>query len=349
MFELNPFRNSFGLELSENVIRLARIVKKRKTNHLVSLNEEKIKEGVIFDGEIKDEGKLKESIKKLISEAKGRKIKTKYVKSVVPERKTFIKMIEIPLTHKTDLSEAIKWEVAQHIPLSLDEIYLDYQIINNHSLSQKINVLVAAAPKIIVDSYTALFESLNLVPVSLEIESISTVRSIIPGEKEEKGPLLIVDIGGNHSNLIIYDKNSVQFSSSIPFSGQAITKIIAEKLKTKESDAEKLKIIYGLEKKKGKGQLKKIIEPELKNLLDKIIEAQNFYLNHFPGAEKIKKIYLSGGGSQMKHLPQYLAEKLGISTAMADPLANIKIDKKLAQILKNNAPSFTTAIGLALK
>ncbi len=349
MFELNPFKNSFGLDISENIVRLAKIVKTRKNNHLISLNEEKIKEGVIFEGEIKNEVKLKESIQKLINTVNGKKIRTRYVKSVIPERKTFIKMIQIPKTKKTDLSEAVKWEAAQHIPLSLDEIYLDWQIINVQSATQKINVLVAAAPKIIVNSYCSLFESLNLIPISLEIESLSTIRSILPKEKDVKDSLLVIDIGGVHTNLIIYDKNTIQFSSSISFSGNSITKIIAKKLKIKESDAEKLKLIYGLEKKKGKGKLKSIIEPELKDLVDKIKQTQNFYINHFSGAEKFKKIIISGGGSQMKHLPQFLSEKLNVSASVANPLSNIKINKKLEQILKNNAPSFTTAIGLALK
>ncbi|MDZ7799120.1 MAG: type IV pilus assembly protein PilM [Patescibacteria group bacterium] len=347
MFKLNPFKNSFGLDLSEDAIRLVKIDKKKKK--LISLNEENIEPGIIEDGEIKEEKKLKKYISKLIEKPHGHKLRTKFVHCGIPERKTFIKLIEVNNRHKSSLSEAIKWEASQHIPFSPDKIYLDWNIIKTKNANNNASVLVGAAPKIIIDSYSKIINSVNLTPLSFEMESVATIRAIIAQNNKISQTTLVIDLGGNHTNLIIFDRNSIQFSSSLTFSGEKITKKIMEKLKINREDAEKLKILYGLEKKKGKGKIRKVIEPEFNKLTDKINEIESFYINHFPHSNKIKDIILCGGGSQLKYLPQLISHKTKKSTILANPLNYLNSDKKIKNIIKKNSPSFTTAIGLALK
>jgi Tfp pilus assembly PilM family ATPase len=127
-----PFKNIFGLDISDSDIRLAMLKKRGKEIIIYSINELAIPEEVVFDGEIKDELKLTTLIGKLINTAAGKKVKTAYVNCVLPERKTFIKLIQLPETSSSDLNEAIKWEAAQHIPMSLEEMYLDWQIIDEN-------------------------------------------------------------------------------------------------------------------------------------------------------------------------------------------------------------------------
>ena len=348
MFNLNPFKNSFGLDLSENAIRVVKINQKKK-KEIASLNEQNIEPGIIDEGEIKEPDKLKKYIKKLINEVNGHKIRTSFVHCGIPERKTFIKQINVSYQKKSHLAEAIKWEASQHIPFSPDKIYLDWQIINRRQSDGQIDVLVGAAPKIIIDSYADLLESIDLSPLSFEMESVATVRAIMAEKNNDKFCYLIIDLGGNHTNLIVFDQGSIQFSSSANFSGEKVTEKIMEKLKLSRNDAEKLKLLYGLERKKGKSKIKNIIEPEFKELIDKIKELENFYLNHFKQSHKFNKIILCGGGSQLNHITNFISDNAKISTILADPLTDLEINKKIKNIIKKNSPSFTTAIGLALK
>lgn len=350
MFKTNPFKNIFGLDISDTVIRLVQCQKRGKNIVITSLNEIFIPQGIIFDGDIKDETKLKNTITNLIKDTKGKKINTRFVNCVVPERKTFIKVIQIPRAKTKELAEAIRWEASQHIPMNLEEMYLDWQTLPQIKNKQgNFNILIAAAPKNIIDSYTNLLETINLTPISFETESIATVRSIIPLNKDIVSPSLIVDLGGDHTNLVIYDKKSIQFSSSVAFSGNSLTNLIANKLKMSFIDAEKAKIIYGLEPKKGKGVVKKNLEPQFETLLEKIKEVENFYKNHFPESQNFKKIILTGGGAHLKYLDNFFNKRLKIPIEKADSLININTEKSKIYPPTQRVLSFTTPIGLSLK
>jgi len=348
MFKLNPFKKSFALDLSDNVMRVIQLSYSKKSNSIISFNELPIPSGLMFDGEIKEKNKLIKLIKKLIKQAEGKKISTSFVKCVLPERKTFIKLIKIPKTKKENLKEAIKWEATQHIPMRLEEIYLSYQIINTDPPDNKKSVLIAATPRIIADSYYELLVSTDLTPLSLEPESVAITRCVTPFSQKVKNPVLIIDFGGSHTDLVIYDKKAIQFSSSINFSSSTLTKKLSKKLKIDLNDAEKAKKLYGLEKTKGKGKIRKILEPALSPMIDKILETQDFYNNHFPDSDKFKHIILSGGGAELKHLDTFLADKTNIKVSRANPLAHINPPKKNS-FAPQKAPSFTTVIGLALK
>ena len=349
MFGTNPFKNIFGLDISNSYLRLAQLKKGGKDIYISSLNEVVIPEGVVFDGEIKDQARLRNSLTKLIRNTEGKKINTPYVNCVLPEKKTFIKLIHLPETQTADLNEAIKWEASQHIPMDLEEMYLDWQIIPGKNQADKgLKVLIAAAPKILVDSYTQLLESLKLTPVSFETESTAIIRSLMV-ESSSPSPLLVIDLGGGHTNLIVYANNSIQFSSTLPFSGKDLTQQIAHQLNMSFADAEKAKIICGLETKKGKGQVKKILVPNFLQLVEKIYEVENFYLNLFPDSEKFKKVILTGSGALLKNLDEFMRKKLNLPLEKTDPLNHINPKKSKVTLIPDQASSFSTTIGLALK
>jgi len=351
MFDFNPFKNVFGLDISDKVLRVVQLQKKGKEIQLVSLNEQLVPPGYITEGEIISPKRVVDFITNLIQTTRGEKIKTPYVIAAIPERKTFIKLIQMPRTERSKMAEAIKWESLQHIPLAFDEIYLDWQIIEGAgALNDKMNVLIAAAPRALIDSYTEILENAGLTPIALELESLAIARSIMKeSEILENYSQLIIDLGGSRTNLIIYDLNTVQFTSSIPFSGSYLTEIIAKKLNFSLNDAEKSKIICGLDPKKGKGIIRKTLLPSIEQLTTKAKEVITFYKDHVGHANECKKIILSGGGAQLKNLDSEISKALNIPVEKADPFVNIKLGSKINFLPKDKGTSFATAIGLSLR
>jgi type IV pilus assembly protein PilM len=351
MLNTNPFKNSFGLDISDLVLRVVQLKKKGKEIYLTSLNEQLVPPGYITEGEIMSPKRVIDFIQNLVKTAKGDKIKSPYVIAAIPERKTFIKLIQMPKIERNKMAEAIKWEALQHIPLAIDEIYLDWQIIpGDGARNNKMNVLIAAAPRTLIDTYTQVLENAGLIPIALELESLAIARSIIKeGESPKDYSELIIDLGGSRTNFIVFDLNTVQFTSSIPFSGTGLTQIISEKLKFKISDAEKAKIICGLDPKKGKGIIRKSLLPSIEELIIKTKEVINFYKDHFANAKDCRKIILSGGGAQLKNLELEINRALNIPVEKANPQVSIKLGSKVKFMPREKYPSFTTAIGLALR
>lgn len=345
MFFPNFHQSAFGLDISNHSLKAVSLKKTNKTFTLCAYNDISVPSGLIVNGEIKDQVAAAELVKKVIKGTDGLGLQTKDVIACLPEIATFIKVIAIPYAPEDQLQGAIEKEMKQHLPYSMEEIYWDWQIVCPESKKNDIiEVLVGAAPKKIVDAYTAMLEKAGLTVVGLEIEGAAIARSLIK-ENDQEGKI-ILDFGATRSSLIVYDRGCVQFTVSLPMAGEKITKTIADTLKLTPRQAEKAKIVCGLDRKKCRGALKTILFSTTNNLTKKIKSAIDFYQTHFPQGNEIKEIILSGGGANFKKIDATLQEQFKQTIKLGNPLVNIA-PSKLA-IPGNILISYATAIGLAM-
>jgi len=350
---------AFGLDINDLSLKIVKLKKRGKSFCLSSYNEEAISPGIIENGVIKDEAALVKVIKLAYNTVKGKKLETKYVVASLPEEKSFLQVIRMPKMDEEELKLAVPLEIENYIPLSINEVYLDFQVIPPiKDYFTYLEVLIVATPKKVVDSYISCIKKAGLIPVALEVESEAVARALV--KKETNSSLLIlIDFGGNNTDFIVFSGNSVRFTTSIPISSQSVTKAISESLKIDFYKAEKLKIEYGLSGKssvkfyKYKKEVSQIITPILEDLVGQIKKYMNFYRDHssyeylFPD-RKSEKILLCGGGAELKGLTEFMSEKLETTVKLGDPSANLLI-KKARTIMDKNLISFTAAIGLALR
>lgn len=363
-----------GLDISELSLKLVQLNKSGEKIRVQALGKIDLPDGCFQNGEIKNRQAVLGALKKLIANPKFGKITSEEVIACLPETRTFVKLIEVE--RADNLEEAVKLELEKHVPMAMDEIFFDWQVMAE--LPDRFFILAGAAPKAIVNQYTDFLKEARLSVVALEIEPISLCRSLLNEEhpkfkgKYEKN-YGIIDIGAKRTNMTIYSKNTILFTISIPISGEEITKNIAEALEIEESQAEKAKIICGLDEKKAQGVIKNILSGEIEDLNKKIGEAIDFYENHFPGRGPLDKIILCGGGANIKNLDKIINKAVSIGTTMGDDLINLgeakekfskileethslnldltgkKEKKKPITITQDSSLSFATAIGLALR
>lgn len=203
---VNP--KSFGLEIGNSSLKLAKVRKKLGSFRLVSFNESNLSKGIIEKGEVKKEKELVESIKKLISGTRGEKIDTKYVSLSIPEEKVFIKVIKMPYMTGKELETAVYFEAENHIPLEINKMYLDFEILKKDKTSKEI--LIMAVPKNIIDSYLSVLEKSGLKPIIFESESSSSCRSLA----KDKDSFFLVDIKKDKVIFSVFKKGFVRFSVS---------------------------------------------------------------------------------------------------------------------------------------
>jgi len=365
---------AFGLDISDLSLKIIKLKKKRGNFSLVSLGETPIKSGVIRGGEVKKESDLVKIIKKAISEVKGEKINTKYVIASLPEEKAFLQVIQMPKIPEENLKSAVVYEAENYIPLSIEEVYLDSQIIpsaynqlaersegwemNEVHRSDHFDVLIAALPRKTVNSYLNSLEKAGLTPLALEIESQAMARALIKNEITTS-PVLIIDFGATRTSFIIFSGHSLRFTSSIFVSSQKLTEAISQILKVDLIKAEKLKLNYGLETRgtlEG-GEIFEALLPSITELIEQIKKHLSYYQSHTahehlpPDSKGVGKILLCGGGSNLKGLPNFLSRELKIPVELGNPWINIlpETKKEVPGLLFEKSLSYTTAIGLALR
>ena len=353
-FNISARPSAFGLDISDSSIKVVQLRKKGKNFDLKSFNRIPIPEGIIKEGEVKQEKKLIEIIKKSIDKVKGEPIKTPYAVCSLPEQNTFLKIIQLPEMKIKEAKEAIKWETEANIPLSLEEVYLDWRTISNKQDVDHLNILINAAPQKMVDKYLRVLRSADIEPVVFEIESVATARSLIKNELTPK-PVLIIDIGSTRTSFIIFVENSIRFTSSISVANQEMINNIVKKLDVSQEDAQSLKFKIGLDKKKKQGEVFNALLPSLVKLVNQIKDYVAFYKEHIQKAngsqQEISKIILCGGGAYLKGFPQYLSGRLKIPVSLGNPWINIlKLPlKKIPDIPHRESLAYATVLGLALR
>ena len=340
----------FGLDLSDLSIKIVNISNDGSCEYIDSYASVPLTAGLIIDGEIVQKDQVVAAIKKAVSIAGPNKIKTKKVICSLPETKAFLRIISIPQMSDNEISEAVKWEMEANIPLPLDQVYYDWQVIPDTLLSEKnrINMLVVAIAKSVVDQNIEVLELAGLKPVGLEIESLAQARSILL-EKNEKETVLIVDIGDRRTSFSIAKGGVTCFTSSIPLCGQSLTDVISKSMNISIEEAEKIKISYGIGDEFKNDALFKATQPVLANFAQEIERSVDFYLTGLKYSDNVDKIIICGGGANAKGIVPYLSKKLGREIQQGNPWINVNLGKNLPLIEKDQSLQFSTAIGLALK
>jgi type IV pilus assembly protein PilM len=372
---LNLKSEAFGLDISNLSLKIIKLKKKGRFLTLASFDEEKIPSGIIKGGEIRDEASLTRIIKEALPKVKGEKLRTKYVIASLPEEKSFLQVIQMPRIPEEDLKSAVIYEAENYIPLPIEEVYLDSQIVrplSNHL--DHYDVLIAALPRKTVDPYLNCLKRAGILPKALEIESLAIARALMKDEVSPF-PILLLDLGATRSSFIIFSDYSVRFTGSIPISSQQLTEAISRALNVDLKKAEELKIKYGLgdvkkivpgEKTESSGtggeaiEAKRIPEtliPSLTDLVEQIKRYLDFYQSHAfhehlpPDGKGVKKIFLSGGGANLKGLTDFLSLELGVPVELGNPWVNILANPSggVPQLPYSESLRWTTALGLGLR
>ena len=363
-FKLSEVNNPIGLDISDQTLKLVQLKKQRDKIKIMALGKYRLPEGVVVNGEIKNFGMFKKALTELLTKPKYGSINTNEVVACLPETKTYIKLIEIE-KGPNELKKIIANEIEKNFPLSIKEMYFDWQIVNEYNNSY--SVLVGAAPRTIVDQYLSVLTKAGLSIIAFEIEGMSICRAILSEESKKFNEkfdhnYLIIDIGAVRTSLITYSKNTIATSISAKISGESVTNKISQTLEVSRNQAEKAKIVCGLDKSKAHGIVNDLINEMITELIQKIDQTKNYFENNFPNRGKFSAIILTGGGSLIKNLDLRIKEISNIETFNANPFIHLdEAEDSIIKILSNNpnsknetkqhdsALSFTTAIGLALR
>jgi len=346
----NNASSIFGLDLSDLSVKLVKFEKEGSEEELVSFGSVQLSAGVISDGEIKNKQQVADAIKKLVAISGPKKIKTKKVICSLPETKAFLRIVTIPKMNDNEIGEAVKWEMEANIPLPLEQVYYDWQMVTEALTAEKnkINLLVVAVSKTTVDDAVEVAELAGLEIVGLEIESIAQTRSLLCKNDYNK-TVLTVDIGDRRTSFSIAKEGVPCFTSSVPLSGQSLSDVISKGMGISFEEAEKIKFNNGIGSDYKNDALFNLMQPVLESFSQEIERSIDFYLSGLGYSKNVDKIIICGGGANTKGIIPYLSKKLNREIELGNPWSNVNFGKKLPIIEKSQAVQYSTAVGLALK
>src|SRR4030042_2937495 len=337
--------NGFGLEIEDSSLKAIMLKKEGERVKVVSCGARSLKKGIIQEGQVLDKPGLAKEINELITSTKPKPIKSKFVVFSVPEAKSFIRTIQIPKMTKAEATEAVKWETEANIPVSAENVYLDWQAIEQKEKNEE--VLVVAVPKEIIKGYYESITLAKLFPLAAEVDAIAPVRSLT--SDQEKTPVLVADVGADITSLIISKNQVPYFTSSIPLGGKTFTKALQNGLGISWEKAEEMKTKYGLGKTNEDKTFGSVYNPLLENLVQEVEKSLAFYTESINPNEEVNKIILSGGGALLRDMVSFLSQRIKKEVVLGNPAVGLGVFADLAPDVMRDICPYATTVGLAIR
>lgn len=273
------------------------------------------------------------------------KIDTTTAFMTLPGFSSFVSLINFPEMTQQELAKAIRFQAGQYLPMSLQEMTLDWQIVEHEN--GKMQVLLMAVPTDTIQRYVKTAELAKLNLKGLELETMAISRLL--GTKE-KNPAIIVDIGARTTSISIIDKGTLRQTYNIDTAGGDLTQVIASALGINPLRAEEIKKNVGLDSQyQGEISLLKLLIPLLDVIKREIEKSINNY--YLQSKRKVEKIILTGGGANLRGLDKYYSEKLLLPVIKGDPFSwgLISYNPNLAPVIKEIGTTLTAACAVAFK
>jgi type IV pilus assembly protein PilM len=335
----------FGFDLGHGSMKIVQIDYSGKKPGLkvygtTTFDPKALKDGAVVDFDI-----ITKAAQGLMGEHMVGSLTTNHIAASLPVLHSFSRIINLPVMEEKDIHEAIRTEAGQYIPMPLNDLYLDYQLVEKRPDGQ--DFLVAAAPKKVVDSYLELFNRLGLELVSLE-PSILSVTRVVQHAQSHDLPTLVIDCGSITTDLIIYNKSIVRVTGTIKFGGEELTKSIMAKFNLPYEEAAKMKRTYGVDPGEKQPEMVSALAQNLQFLAAEIKKISRYYEERDKEHNaKIEQVVILGGGANLPGLSTYMTSELRIPTKLADIWQNLDISR-IEKPGKAETTMYATAAGLAM-
>lgn len=336
--------NHFGLDIGSETIKMIQVLQGEQGKlRLLSAGLARNPLLGFFSEQERDLIPLVETIKKLKEETK---IQSSFVVASLPDRTSYTQIFEMPKMSESEFKQAIPWEAESLIPRPLNEVILDWQILEDEKSEKagKVKVLLIAAPKSLIDNYMKVLKMAGLQVLALETELLADFRALAP--IIDKRSLVVFNFGIKSSDISVIKKGNLFMTRSLSSSGEALTRAVSVGLNLDVAVAEEYKKAYGL-KDDLEGKISSTLQPILGILSNEINKAIHFYEER--EGEQLRLIVLTGGSSLLPGLAEFLTKNLGVEAQIANPFSNIEVDPTSLESLAKNGSLYTVSLGLAMR
>jgi type IV pilus assembly protein PilM len=334
-----------GLDIGSHSVKLVELLQNENNVRLVSAGAIATPPKSLSSTLSADQTALSDIIKQLVKQTGAR---TRNVVISLPESQVFTRVIEVPQLSERELASAIRWEAEQYVPLPLDQVNIDFTVLRDSKMTgtPKMEVLLVASPKTLVEKYSGILEHAELNPVAAETEIIAISRALVRTAVNVRN-VMIVSLGAQTTDLAIVRSGTLAFTRSISAGGEALSRALIQGLDFNQVQAEQFKQTYGLEKDKLEGKIVEAIRPIMDTIASEIKRAIAYYQEKFKN-ERIEVILICGGTARLPGMVTYITEATGIETQLGNPWLGMKRESRFS-VLDPEGPTFCVAVGLALR
>lgn len=339
-----------GLDIGTSAVRAAQVTTGRGGASLASFGQVPLPPGAVVDGEIREADAVSQAVSQLWKRAK---IRSKRAVVGVANQRVVVRQMDLPFLEEKEFRESLRFQVADQIPMPVEDAELDFQIIDDYTTEDQqhmMRVLLVAAATDMIDSFVSAVAGAGLEPVGVDLAPFAVARAVSPAARLESGVAgaeAVIDVGAGVSNIIVHVNGEPRFVRILLIGGDDITTALSNEMDLEFDEAEAVKLDLG--RGVGPPEAHRILASRVGSLVNEIRGSIDYYSSQ-EDAGLVSSVIVTGGGSLTSGLVPTLEEVLGISVQRAAPLSQLDVSKSglTEEQVAHVEPVASAAIGLAL-
>jgi type IV pilus assembly protein PilM len=334
---------SAGLDIGSGIVKLVVIDHSRPEPEIVQVATSPLVPDAIVEGEIMDPVLVAETVRAIID---GAGLKRRDVVSAVGGHDVIVKKIPMDRMSQSDAREVIRWEAEQHVPFDMENVQLDFQILDPDADSPQMAVLLVAAKREFVENRISLLGDAGLNPLMIDVDAFALHNAFernYPDVRE--GMVALLNIGHETTNVNLISNGAPALVRDVPFG----TRRLRESLQRER----------GLPVERAESVLQGQAEPEvlralLQERIDELavgVERAAAFVMTQSGGDGVRRVYLSGGGACVMGMVDAVAARMGVPAEVANPIQRIAVRPEVMEAvpMEQLAPMLMLPVGLALR
>jgi len=341
-------KSMVGVDIGSSSVKAVELQGKNGDFQLVSLGYEGLQPDSVVDGQIMELNAVSNAIGSIFNE---HKIKTTKVAAGVNGHSVIVKNIVLPQMSREELQESFAWHAEEHIPFDISDVNLDYHVTG--SSEDAIHVLLAACKR---DKIANLKQAIQLAgrqPAVIDVDAFALQNCYELNYEPKAGQIVaLLNLGASTTNINILNGSRSVFTRDASFGGNHYTSLLQKELGLTFDQAEAVKRGAPLPDNVEAREIGPILDTVSDILALEIKKTVDFYRATIEDGESaVQKILISGGGSKLVGLVQFLSKQFEVPVEIFDPFRKIRIDSRGfdPEYMREIVPEMAIAVGLALR
>lgn len=337
-------KTTVALDIGSGLIKLVAVTHGAGEPVLTKVAYTPVVDDAIVEGEIMDPGIVADAIRGLMALAG---VKTKSVVIAVGGRDVIIKKIQMDRLGEAQAREVIRWEAEQHVPFDMENVELDFQILDPDGDGLQMTVLLVAAKRDLVENKIALLNEVGLSAGIIDVDAFALHNAFeINYPDAMNGVVGLVNIGHEMTNINILEEGIPVLTRDLPVGTRRFREDMQRERGISAEEADQL--LQGFEPN---DVLAPFLETRGEELAVGIERAAAFLQSASRSASGISRIYTTGGGGRIPGLNRVLADRLRLPVELANNLKNLRVAEGVFDTMNVDevAPLLMLPIGLALR
>jgi len=337
-------RTTVGLDIGSGLIKLVVIQHGSGEPVLTKVAFTSVVDDAIVEGEVMDPGIVAEAIKGLMSSAG---IKPRQVVTAVGGRDVIIKKITMDRMKAAEAREVIRWEAEQHVPFDMENVELDFQILDPDGDGLQMTVLLVAAKRELIETKLSLLADVGLEPSIIDVDAFALHNAFELNYPDAmRGVVGLVNIGHELTNVNILDDGVPVLTRDIQVGTRRFREDMQRERGISAEEADRM-----LQGSETTAELQPFLETRGEELAVGIERAAAFLQSASRSSTGLSRLYTTGGGARIPGLNRVLADRLRLPVQLANPIERLRVADGVLDmmVVDEVAPLLMLPIGLALR